>query len=189
MINFAPLADKYPDHPMAKYAIDQRRWEWQAETFAKSVGLHDPAEKLRMMDLGCGFGYLVTHCNRLGHQATGLDQPVPIIEEAARLSGLPIIWHRIQDGVKLPGTDQYDLITAQRLNLIELNGCRWGWPEWERLCADVMDRLRPGGRFVVLPNLQAETDFVLQTEHWRAIYPTAKIEADKEKVTLWKPST
>ena len=158
------MADWAPDHPMAKFCNDPRRWYSEAvrlhgAIMGKGPGVWSPVlPPQRILDIGCGFGYFVRRCHDVGHYPVGLDLPgPPMIGRANEILGNRFISGTIKPFVVLPGTPEaFDLITM--FGVMFRHGSAfasrdyWGWPEYTFLARDICSRLRPGGRLVIRPN-------------------------------------
>lgn len=127
--------DGAPQHVLAT-AEFERRW---LELLAGLV----PAGTLRVVDAGCGTGYLSLLFAVLGHAVTGVDQSPAMLEEArakGEARGLSVDW-RVGDVDALPVDDGSADVVAERHVL-------WTMPEPLRTLRDWHRALRPGGVLV-----------------------------------------
>lgn len=154
----APVYEKDPDSA-AKYA-KPRRWLRINSLRAAQLDL-DKTAGLRVLDIGCGPGYLVALARALGHDCHGVDAPdsyltaverdvYTTLTEALGCRSVvkPLLIERFRP---LPFHDQpFDLITAY---LICFNRHRqadeWGVEEWRFFVDDARACLRPRGRLVL----------------------------------------
>jgi SAM-dependent methyltransferase len=150
----------------------------------KALELHldDPGKRKRILDVGCGFGYLVLACDCLGHDAVGLDIPHDCTAAVAVAVGFKLVSHKIHRFELLPDQLQgFDLITMTGVNLFErLNGTQqpldnltinadqslppagwWREPEYRFLIRDLYERLRPGGEIFIEFNHGPENDWLI----------------------------
>ena len=122
------------------------------------AGLH-AGSRLRILDIGCGGGYFVAACRRLGHLCEGTEVPArylsPTIAAAyadvsAALRIAPMHELRIEPFKPLALPATYDLITAHK---ICFNGHMrpnpWSVPQWKFFVEDACRYLAPGGRLVL----------------------------------------
>lgn len=139
-------------HYMQKFALTPHSWYADAVDIAKTAGLHE-SPPLRILDLGCGFGYFQLACRQFGHTFEGLDVYDPVLSLATSILGAPYVPHTILSYEPLPGelTD-YDLITTFGVNFRLTPKLYWGLAEYGFLTSDVRKRLRPGGRWLLRPN-------------------------------------
>lgn len=154
------LGAKYPGHYMAKFCVDPRQWDREATAIWEQIGSYTLSE--RMLDLGCGFGYFANVINYPAADVTGLDLPEPIIAEAAAILQVPFVPHVVSDLDMVPSEcgGPYDLITMFGCTLRHGHPATskdyWGWDEYRFFFADVATRIRPGGRFVIRPNVMID---------------------------------
>jgi len=122
------------------------------------LGLHR-SRPLRVLDLGCGFGYFLYVCTFFGHQGIGVDyvdgnQPdVACYRETLALLGQRRQLHRIVRFEKLPDVEgAFDLVTAHAMCFNWHENRRdqpWGVAEWQYFLDDVKTRLVPSGRVLL----------------------------------------
>jgi SAM-dependent methyltransferase len=145
------------NHYMAKFCRRPRAWYAEAMEIAGRLGLHR-SKPLRVLDIGCGFGYFAAACQELGHAGTGLDVRDVMIARAARILDALYIQHRITHPFPLPEvilsdtSRRYDLITMFGVNLKSATGVYWGEPAYICLARDVRKSTLPGGRWILRPN-------------------------------------
>jgi SAM-dependent methyltransferase len=151
------LAEKYPGHYMAKFFTYPRLWDREAEKLADHLDVN--CERLDVLDIGCGFGYFVNVCFDRGCNAWGLDVFDKAIGEAAEILRVKVVFDGIEADRRLPG------IAGGLFDIITMFGCSlrhghpatskdyWGWDEYRFFFTDIATRLRPGGRFVIRPNV------------------------------------
>jgi SAM-dependent methyltransferase len=111
-----------------------------------TLGLHE-GPKLRILDLGCGFGYFLYGARFFGHEVTGLDVDDPYMLAVTNLLGLRKVLHRIepfQPLPKLPG-GPFDRVTAFA-TVFDRAGHegQWGRKEWTYFLKDLRQSMAPG---------------------------------------------
>ncbi len=115
-----------------------------------------------ILDLGCGAGYFLYLCKKLGHRVVGLDvDDLAMFRELTNLLGIPRLIARIEPFQPLPYYGkQFDLITA---HLICFNGHKskhlWEVPEWEYFLSDLASHLKPNGRVWLELNREFNGDY------------------------------
>jgi len=180
----------YPDHRMAKFCLQAPSWYEAAHMIARQLGLCAPIAGLSILDIGCGFGFFVGACQELGHTATGLDAPEPIIREAARILRVCYVPHTVQAGQPLPDELRgYDLVTTFGVNFRLPSGTYWTAEEYRFLAADIRPRLLPGGRWVLRPNqtrdgLSLIADLMLPTWWQQVAGPDATIKPSIDQIEI-----
>lgn len=129
----APEFDSEADHIL--HSEGQRRaWLALLGSFCERV----PA---RVLDVGCGTGFLARLYADLGHRVTGIDLSPEMIE-IARQKGASVEF-RVGDAEStLEAADSYDLVVARHL--------LWTLPEPGRAVAEWLRVLRPGGRIALV---------------------------------------
>jgi len=160
------LCEKHHEHRLAKYR-DWRACCQIAQYYIQRAGIGHAPPVLKILDLGAGLSYLGAECQELGHEATSLDLPEALPEEAARVLGVRYIPCVIMANMPLPVDGMYDVITAIRLNMTEPD--RWGWDEYRVFADEVLSHLNLGGRWLMAPNRGANVAFVLDADKWREI--------------------
>jgi ubiquinone/menaquinone biosynthesis C-methylase UbiE len=145
-----------------EYDVIRHHWDGRAGTFDRewSQGLlseeqHDAwlrtlariagTGRKRILDVGCGTGFLSLLLAELGHDVTGIDLAPRMLEvarEKARRSGLSITF-RVENAASLSDADaSYDLVICRHVIWILPDPAR-GAAEWIRV-------LRPGGRLALI---------------------------------------
>jgi ubiquinone/menaquinone biosynthesis C-methylase UbiE len=122
----------------------------------------------RVLDVGCGTGFLALRFAELGHTVTGIDLSPQMIDRA-RLKAERArqqIDFRVGDAAALDCVDEtYDLVVARHVI--------WNLPDPERGIAEWLRVLRPGGRLVLIEGKWANNDaLALANAH-----PTSRIFA------------
>jgi ubiquinone/menaquinone biosynthesis C-methylase UbiE len=110
-------------------------------TFLRVVG---DVRGLRVLDLGCGNGYLARHYARAGAKVMGVDASAPIIERArAREAEEPLgITYHVADASHLPMFDEGSLdLVASNMALMDMENAEGAIREVGRV-------LKDRGRFV-----------------------------------------
>ena len=160
----ARLRQRYfdPGHPIE--VGDDAKWVkakyWLRVNIERAQDLRlDQRPSLRVLDVGCGAGYFLYVCRRLGHQATGLDiDESPLFRDTLDLLGVERWVGRIEPFVPLPDAGgPYDLVTAHCICFQKIpsptapDGWKdWGADEWRFFLREVRTRwLHPGGELLL----------------------------------------
>ena len=137
------------DWHVAKSEREERAWD---RVFRR----HLPAgERLRVLDLGTGLGYLAGVAARLGHDAVGIDIAPRMIERAReRAERLDLtIDLRVADVDRLPFPDgSFDAVSERNV--------LWTMPDPPAALAEIARVLRPGGHLLLMESrwLERPTD-------------------------------
>jgi ubiquinone/menaquinone biosynthesis C-methylase UbiE len=150
------------DHKRLAEVI-RRHWDERAGTFDDEVGhgrlVSDEQHRAwldllsrrtgeapqRVLDVGCGTGFLALRFAELGHAVTGLDLSPRMIDRARRnaMDGGHDTEFLVGDAAALDFPDEmFDVVTARHVI--------WILPEPERGLAEWLRVLRPGGRLVLI---------------------------------------
>jgi ubiquinone/menaquinone biosynthesis C-methylase UbiE len=150
--------------------IIRHHWDRRAGTFDDEAGhglvsdeqreaWHDLLSPLvgrapqRVLDVGCGTGFLALRLAELGHIVSGVDLSDQMIEQArgkAEQAALEIEF-RVGDAVDLDSADEaYDLVVARHVI--------WNLPDPERGVAEWLRVLRPGGRLLLVEGKWADNE-------------------------------
>ena len=147
-------------HYMRKFCDNVHHWRREAGRLARKL-IDKDTRQLRILDIGCGFGFFLDACLDMGHDVTGIDMPDAVIDSAAGILDVPYLPLHIQACLPLPTTlVDFDLVTM--FGVMFRHGSAyashdyWGWPEYTFLARDVCSRLKPGGRWVLRPNSQSD---------------------------------
>jgi len=141
----AAIRKRYESHPFKKY---HDKFEHSLIRNAERIfalGL-DKSRGLRILDIGCGFGYFMYAAQQFGHHPIGLDQDDPYFNEITQLLGLRKVIQTIVPNEPLqdiPG-GPFDLITAFA-TCFDSAGQRgqWGPKEWEFFLKDLRRFMAP----------------------------------------------
>jgi hypothetical protein len=180
---------------MAKFCVDPRRWDLEAEAIWQEV-CGDQISDMAI-DIGCGFGYFVNVSKWHSCQdepkidIIGLDLPEPIIIEATSILQVPFAAHDIRqtahNGIRslLPaicdGEGEYDLVTMFGVNLRDDEGAYWTACDYADFTKDVCRWLSAGGRFVMRPNLP----YTWSIGRWELLISDfATVERTKTTITV-----
>lgn len=125
------------DDPVALLRAESRhRNPWVAAKIASSFG--DTAA--RVLDVGCGAGFLTNELARRGHQVTGLDASDTSLEVAARHDPTGTVTYVAGDAYALPFADaEFDVVSA--MDFLE------HVDRPAQVIAEMARVLRPGGLF------------------------------------------
>jgi SAM-dependent methyltransferase len=136
----------YDAHPFTKYHDKFQHSLIRNAERIFALGL-DRTKGLRILDLGCGFGYFMYAARQFGHHPIGLDQDDPYFNEVTGLLGLRKVLHTITPFEPLPEIPggPFDLITAFAtcFDRAGVEG-QWGPKEWEFLLKDLARFMAPG---------------------------------------------
>jgi SAM-dependent methyltransferase len=139
------LRQQYDGHGWQKY---QDRFEHSLIRNAERVfrlGLQR-SPPLRILDLGCGFGYFLYGAKQFGHQTVGLDVADPYLAAVTQLLGLAKVEHRIEPFQPLPEIPggPFDLVTAFATVFDHAgHDGQWGVAEWRFLLQDLQRSMAP----------------------------------------------
>jgi len=137
-------------------------WNWRAATFDRelSQGLHSERQRqawldlltgiagpspLRVLDVGCGTGFLALLLAQLGHDVTAVDLAPQMIELARRKAAQANadIHFRVENAAALSDGDcSYDLVVERHVI--------WTLPDPARGIQEWLRVLRPGGRLAAV---------------------------------------
>jgi 2-polyprenyl-6-hydroxyphenyl methylase/3-demethylubiquinone-9 3-methyltransferase len=136
---YADLGERWyqaEDTPIALLRAESRhRNPWLAEQILRELG-----PQQRVLDLGCGAGFLANHLAAQGHRVTGLDTTAEALAVARAHDVTRTATYELGDATRLPYPDaSFDVVCA--LDLLE------HVDDPVRLIAEVGRVLRPGGLF------------------------------------------
>jgi 2-polyprenyl-6-hydroxyphenyl methylase / 3-demethylubiquinone-9 3-methyltransferase len=137
---YADLGERWyraEDTPIALLRAESRhRNPWIADEIVRLLG---PSPQ-RVLDLGCGAGFLANHLAAAGHHVTGIDTTAENLSVARAHDATQTASYELGDACALPYADaSFDVVCA--MDLLEHVG------EPEKLLAEVGRVLRPGGVF------------------------------------------
>ena len=138
--------DDEPGHGLV--GEDQRR-AW-LDLLARLVG----SAPLRVLDVGCGTGFLAFRFAELGHAVTGVDLAPQMIAQARskaeQVSGQRIEF-RVASATDLDFPDAtFDVVAARHV--------LWNLPDPERGLAEWLRVIRPGGRLALIEGKWADNE-------------------------------
>jgi len=140
------LREKFQGHAFRKY---EDRFDHSLIRNAERVytlGLHE-GPKLRILDLGCGFGYFLLGAKHFGHEVVGLDVDDPYMLAVTNLFGLRKVLHTINPFQPLPDIPggPFDRVTAfaTMFDRAGVDG-QWGRKEWTFFLKDLRRFMAPG---------------------------------------------
>jgi 2-polyprenyl-6-hydroxyphenyl methylase/3-demethylubiquinone-9 3-methyltransferase len=137
---YADLGERWyhaEDTPIALLRAESRhRNPWLADEITRTLG---PAAQ-RVLDLGCGGGFLANYLALRGHSVTGIDTTAENLVVARAHDPTASVRYEVADACALPYADaSFDVVCA--MDLLE------HVDEPERLIDEVGRVLRPGGLF------------------------------------------
>lgn len=127
---------------------DEQRQAW-LDLLSRLAG---PAPQ-RVLDVGCGTGFLSLRFAELGHTVTGIDLSPRMIDRArckAEQAG-HLIDFRVGDAVHLDLADE-------SVGLVVARHVIWNLPDPERAVAEWLRILHPGGRLVLIEGKWADNE-------------------------------
>ncbi|HLE01497.1 MAG TPA: bifunctional 2-polyprenyl-6-hydroxyphenol methylase/3-demethylubiquinol 3-O-methyltransferase UbiG [Bdellovibrionota bacterium] len=124
-------------HPIALLRAEARfKNPWVARAIKNNLG----ADSHRILDIGCGGGYLAIHLARLSHRVTGLDSSPSALAAGAHADETRSVDFVTGSGFDLPWPDStFDVTCA--MDLLEHVDSP------KRIIAEASRVLRPGGLF------------------------------------------
>lgn len=102
------------------------------------INLLSPKTGERILDLGCGTGYLTDKIASYGANVIGIDSAATMIKQARK--SYPNVQFEVLDTTKLPFTEEFEVIFS--------NAALHWITEPEKVVAAIWKALKPGGRFV-----------------------------------------
>ena len=148
-----------------------------AVDWANYLRLERAPPRLKIVDLGCGFGYFVRCCKVLGHQAIGLDIDAPLYRDAWKLLDVNVLTHFITLDTSLPDAlNDADLITMVGFGLPRMDSTDdaiyekddINWSHYSIMLDNIIGKLkRPGGRLVCKLNVGRE--WLFDESNWNAL--------------------
>ncbi|MCT7967903.1 methyltransferase domain-containing protein [Laspinema sp. D1] len=125
------------------------RTEWNAELYDRKHGfvsqygtdllqLLQPQRGDRILDLGCGTGYLAQQIATVGAEVIGVDQSISMIAQARQ--SYPHLTFEVKDGEKLDFSEQFDKVFS--------NAALHWMKAAEKVIEGIFKSLKPGGLFV-----------------------------------------
>jgi SAM-dependent methyltransferase len=150
--------------------VIRHHWDRRADAFDEEVGhglvsedqrraWHELLSRLvdrtpsRVLDVGCGTGFLALRFAELGHSVTGVDLSSPMIERAREKAEQEDVYVEflLGDAVDLDLPDgTFDVVIARHVI--------WNLPEPERGVAEWLRVLRPGGQLALVEGKWADND-------------------------------
>jgi ubiquinone/menaquinone biosynthesis C-methylase UbiE len=141
-------ANTFDDENGHGLVSDEQRSAW-LDLLSRLVG----SAPQRVLDVGCGTGFLALRFAELGHTVTGIDLAPQMIERAQRKAeqASENIDFRVGNAAALDCADEsYDWVVARHLI--------WLLPDPERAVAEWLRVLRPGGRLLLIEGKWAYND-------------------------------
>lgn len=129
--------DREPDHVLHTPA--------QHAAWLELLGRFCPVMPSRVLDVGCGTGFLAFLFAEVGHAVTGIDlapEMIAIARQKAEVQGVPAQF-RVGDAERVEeSTCSFDVVVARHL--------LWTLPDPARAVREWLRVLRPGGRLVLI---------------------------------------
>lgn len=141
-----------------------------------------PLNNLRIVDLGCGYGWFSRYACEQGAQSVlALDVSEKMLAQAVSLGDHPAIdWQRADLETLQLEPQQYDLAwSALALHYVEA---------LPTLLRSVFAALKPGGQFIFTaehPIYTAPRQPGWKTEHQQKIWPLSDYQREGQRVTHW----
>ena len=168
----------------AKY-LDLDEWMRTSTRRIRDLRVRKAPPKLRILDLGCGTGYVLHIAKCLGHDVLGLDLDIePVFTETLALLKIPRTVHAIRAYEPMPDLGApFDLITAHMTCFNwHADGSHWGVEEWEYFMKDAESRLTPTGRMQF--DLNVLPDGRHMTDELRAFFLARGARIERRRVFL-----
>jgi SAM-dependent methyltransferase len=133
------LKEKFSDHAFRKY---EKKFDHSLVRNAERVfnlGL-DKERSLKILDLGCGFGYFLLGARHFGHDIVGLDVPDEYMLAITNLFKIPKVLHTIKAFQPLPDIagGPFDRVTAFATMFDNAgHDGQWGRKEWTFFLKDL----------------------------------------------------
>ncbi|QKW18310.1 class I SAM-dependent methyltransferase [Kitasatospora sp. NA04385] len=141
----APAFDLEPDHGL-RDRTTRRAWRSRLAEWL-------PGEGLDVLDVGCGTGSLALLLAEAGHRVTGVDLAPAMIDRArAKFAAAGLAGRFLVGDASRPptGADRYDAVLSRHLV--------WTLPDPPAALRAWTDRLRPGGRLLLIEGRWGEAD-------------------------------
>lgn len=135
----------------------------------------DLSKGKRVLDVGCGFGYFLRACQKLGHEVVGIDVPDENFCKLWEVMQVSAYSFALSVSVPLPSEIQdYDLITMWGFGLPrelcdgKIRSCET-WKGYRSCVVDVLTRLseRKGSIFATVINIGR--DYLLESHRWQSL--------------------
>jgi ubiquinone/menaquinone biosynthesis C-methylase UbiE len=141
-------ANSFDDETGHGLFSEQQRRAW-LDLLSRLVG----SAPQRVLDVGCGTGFVALRFAELGHTVTGIDIAPQMIDRARRKAeqaSQQIDFH-VGNAAALDSADEtFDWVVARHVI--------WNLPDPERGVAEWLRVLRPGGRLVLIEGKWAENE-------------------------------
>lgn len=146
-VQFAALMKLKPSGArLQKQLADPRGQFGRAMKWCVDLGLVGQPKRW-ILEIGGGVPYLAAAASLFGHDVLSLDEPDPVLDEAARVLGYDYCEHLITRGDLLPTLPHgFDLIAA--LSGLTMDGDLCPMKDAARVIDAALRRLNPGGRIV-----------------------------------------
>ncbi len=138
------ITNQFKDHMYYKYHNMHHAYIRNAERVIR-LGL-TKSTGMRILDIGCGFGYFMHAASQYGHRTVGLDRGDPFFNAVTPLFGANRVVHQIEAGQPLPNIPggPFNLITAFAtcFDKAGVEG-QWGPEQWEFFLQDLTRFMAP----------------------------------------------
>lgn len=153
---------------------------------AVRLGLADADRPLKVLDLGCGFGYFLAVCQWLGHDVYGVDGlNLRDVWDAMRLRDCwteSFASHKAPSNYRIAGL-AFDVITMMSVNLRHADGSHWEPADARGWLWTHVQNMPPGGIIYLALN-RGEQTWLVEPETWTTLGLTGT--RDDNTVTLRK---
>jgi hypothetical protein len=140
-----------------------------------------------VLDIGTGPGHFQFMARFFGHQADGLDLPMPadhVYNALCDFFRVPKVDYRIEPFTRLPDFGRrYDLVTALIPEFNNVKGTPWDEPRWRFFVEDMLENVvRPGGALYL-----SLSNAMTTPENWAYLSSVAEWTAKGHVALIRKP--
>jgi SAM-dependent methyltransferase len=168
------------DVQVAKYANVE---QWMRTNIERVQDLKlNRLPRQEILDLGCGGGYFLFICQKLGHNCLGLDIDwFPLFTELIDLFQIERKIWKINAFEPLPDLgNNFDWITGFSTGFNRTQGSLWGPREWDFFLNDLQRHLKPGGKIFFALNPGKNGRYY--TDELRDFFLSRGAEIERERI-------